>query len=342
MTVDTRVTRVLQRGCVIPASPLALDADRRWNRERQRKLWEYYDRSGVGGMAIAVHTTQFAIRDVGLFQPLLEFAGEVLDEIDRGRDEPLMRVAGVCGRTDQAIREAEWAREHGFHYGLVSLSAWKGASLEECLEHCRRVADVIPLFGFYLQPAVGGVELPYRFWRELCELERLAAIKVAPFDRYRTLDVMRAVADSGRTDVALYTGNDDNIVADLLQVYPFERDGEVRRVRFVGGLLGQWACWTRRAVELLEQCHAYHRGERDYSLFEPWIVGLTDANAAIFDVAHGYAGCIPGVHEVLRRQGLFEGTWCLDPKEQLSPGQAEEIDRVMRDYPFLVDPPEEA
>ncbi len=335
MNAFQTITDTLRQGCVIPASPLALDSERRWDVARQRRLWRYYSQSQVGGIAIGVHTTQFAIRDVGLYRPLLELARDELDRLDQSRTHPLVRVAGICGRAPQAIEEADWAAQNGFHYGLVSLSAWQGATLEECVEHCRRVGEVLPVFGFYLQPAVGGIELPYRFWRALLELEPVAAIKVAAFDRYRTLDVVRAVIDSGRTDVALYTGNDDNIVPDLLQVYEFVRNGEIRRCRFVGGLLGQWACWTGRAVELLRRCHAFHRGECDFGEFQKWIVGLTDANAAIFDVANHFAGCIPGIHEVLRRQGLLEGTWCLDPAEQLSPGQTEEIDRVCREYPFL-------
>ncbi len=338
--LDARVAEVLRRGVVIPASPLALNAQRRFDQRRQRAIWRYYAAAGAGGIAVGVHTTQFAIRDpaVGLFEPLLALAAEQFDRADAARREPMIRVAGICGRTEQAVAEAHLAREHRFHLGLLSLAAMRDADQRTLLAHCRAVAEVIPLFGFYLQPAVGGVLLPYAFWRELFEIPQVAAVKIAPFNRYQTIDVVRALADSGREDVALYTGNDDSIVADLVTPFRFNVDGRVVERRIVGGLLGHWAAWTRRAVELLEECHAAARsgGPVPAELLAR-NVEVTDSNAALFDVAGGFAGCIPGVHEVLRRQGLLEGTWCLDPSDTLSPGQAEEIDRVGRQYPHLTD-----
>jgi hypothetical protein len=334
------VRGVLQRGVVIPASPLALDANRRLDERRQRGLWRYYAAAGAGGLAVGVHTTQFAIRDpkIGLYRPLMALAAEELDRADAGRAEPLVRVAGVCGRTAEAVAEATLARQLGFHAGLLSLSALRDANDEALLSHCRAVAEVLPLFGFYLQPAVGGRALSYRFWRHLAEIERLVAIKIAPFNRYRTLDVIRAIAESGRDDVALYTGNDDNIVLDLLTPYCFPVGGRMVARRMVGGLLGHWAVWTHRAVELVEVCHKAVAGPgRIPSDLLGYAVEVTDTNAALFDVEHGFAGCIAGIHEVLRRQGLLAGTWCLDPNETLSPGQSDEIDRVCRMYPHLTD-----
>jgi len=334
------VQDVLLRGVVIPASPLALDSRRRLDEPRQRALWRYYAAAGAGGVAVGVHTTQFAIRDpkIALHEPLLALAAEEFDRADAGRDRPLVRVAGVCGRTDQAVAEAALARDRGFHAGLLSLGAMRDAGQAALLDHCRAVADVIPLFGFYLQPAVGGVLLPYAFWRRFLEIPGVVALKIAPFNRYQTLDVLRAAVESGRDDVALYTGNDDNIVMDLLTPYRFRVDGKPVERRFVGGLLGHWAVWTRRAVELLKQCHAVaaSAGPVPRELLARNIE-VTDANAALFDAANGFAGCIPGVHEVLRRQGLLEGTWCLDPAEVLSPGQGDELDRIYQMYPHLTD-----
>lgn len=330
----------LREGVVIPASPLALDSRRRWDPRRQRALWRYYAAAGAGGIAIGVHTTQFAIRDpkIGLLEPLYRFAAEELDRLDTTLPAPLVRVAGICGRLDQALAEAELARQCRFHAGLLSLGALRDADLPELLAHCRRVAQVLPIFGFYLQPAVGGRVLPYRFWRELFELPGVVAVKIAPFNRYQTIDVVRALADSGREDIALYTGNDDNILLDLLTPFRFQVDGRVVERRFVGGLLGQWACWTRTAVELFHQCRAVAQsGQPVPQELLARNVELTDANGALFDVANGFAGCIAGIHEVLRRQGLLETNYCLDPAETLSPGQADQIDRVCRMYPHLTD-----
>ena len=330
---------VLRQGVVIPASPLALNAQRRWNERRQRALWRYYIAAGAGGIAVGVHTTQFAIRDpqIGLFRPLLELAKEEFDRADATRNEPLVRIAGICGDTSQALHEAELARDMGFHAGLLSLSALKEADDDTLIVHCQRVADVIPLVGFYLQPAVGGRVLSYRFWRRFAEIENVVAIKIAPFNRYQTLDVVRAIVEAERDDIALYTGNDDNIVLDLLTPYRFNVEGKPVERRIVGGLLGHWAVWTKRAVELLDRCHAVAREQTIPADLLRLAVEVTDCNAAFFDAANGFRGCIAGIHEVLRRQGLLEGIWCLDPNETLSPGQAAEIDRVYRSYPHLND-----
>ena len=335
--LDHKRRQVLARGTVIPAHPLALTAGRRLDERRQRALTRYYIAAGAGGLAVGVHTTQFAIREprIGLFAPVLELAAEEMDRADRTRPEPLLRIGGICGETAQALREAQLLADLRYDAGLLSLAAMKSADDAALLAHCRRVAEVVPIVGFYLQPAVGGRVLSYRFWREFAEIPNVVAVKVAPFDRYRTIDVVRAVGDAGRTDIALYTGNDDNIVGDLVTPFPFGQDGAPRR--FVGGLLGQWAVWTRRAVELLDQARA--ASETDHVPADLLRVGaaLTDANAAVFDVRHAFAGCIAGIHEVLRRQGLMRGTWCLDPAEGLSPGQSAEIDRVTRSYPDLTD-----
>ena len=309
----------LRRGAVIPAHPLALTADRKLDERRQRALTRYYLAAGAGGLAIGVHTTQFAIRDHGLLAPVLDLA---MDEL---RHTESIRVAGIVGKTSQAVRESELAAGLGYHAGLLSLGAMASASLTELLEHARAVAQVIPLFGFYLQPAAGGRVLSYEFWREFVKIDNVVAIKIAPFNRYQTIDVMRAVAESGR-EIALYTGNDDNILLDLLTPFRFGNT----TLRMAGGLLGHWAVWTRRAVELLQQ---------KSSLPDPLTrtIEITDSNAAFFDAANGFAGCIAGIHEVLRRQGLLAGRWCLDPGEDLSSGQMEEIDRVYRAYPHLND-----
>ncbi len=307
----------LQRGVVIPAHPLALDAQRRLDERRQRALTRYYLAAGVGGIAVGVHTTQFAIRDAGLFEPVLALAAEEARSV--------VRIGGICGATKQAVAEAETLRRLGYHAGLLSLGALREAEEDKLIAHCRAVASVIPVIGFYLQPAVGGRVLPYSFWRRFAEIDAVVAIKIAAFNRYQTLDVVRAVIDAGRDDIALYTGNDDNIVGDLLT--PFWGR------RFVGGLLGHWSVWTRRAVDLFDRCHREPASPELLRLG----VEVTDCNAAFFDAANGFRGCIAGLHEVLRRQGLLEGTWCLDPAETLSPGQREEIDRVHRAYPHLND-----
>jgi Dihydrodipicolinate synthetase family len=327
----------LLRGQVIPAHPLALTAERRLDERRQRALTRYYVAAGAGGIAVGVHTTQFAIRDphVRLYRPVLELAAVTARESLTSHPRPFVLVAGAVGTTANAVAEAETAATLGFDAVLLSLGAWRDASETDVLDHCRAVADVLPLFGFYLQPAVGGRVLSYAFWREFAEIENVWAIKVAPFNRYQTLDVVRAIAAAGRDDIALYTGNDDNIIVDLLTPFAVESGGREMTRQIVGGLLGQWAVWTRGAARVLERLRA---ARSDATIDLDWLAlaaALTDANGAIFDAANTFAGCIPGIHEVLRRQGLLCGTWCLDPRETLSPGQADEIDRVTRRYPFL-------
>jgi hypothetical protein len=302
-------------------------------------MTRYYLDAGAGGVAVGVHSTQFAIRDVGLYRPVLELAMQTAREwVPLGGRRPLFMVAGLAGRTDQAVREAGIARGLGYHAGLLSLAAMKGESEDALVAHCEAVAREIPLVGFYLQPAVGGIHLPAGFWRRFAQIDNVVAIKMAPFNRYRTLDVIRGVvAARAEERVTLYTGNDDHIVMDLLAPFAFMRDGQPVTVRIQGGLLGHWSVWTKRAVELLERIHhAVAAGS-----VTPELLALdaqvTDCNAALFDVAHDFHGCISGCHEVLRRQGLLQGTWCLDPNEGLSPGQADELTRVQRDYPYLVD-----
>jgi hypothetical protein len=331
---------VLRQGVVIPASPLTLTAARRFDERRQRALCRYYAAAGAGGIAVGVHTTQFEIHDdrEGLLRPVLELAAEEMARA-KPRHFPLMvRIAGLCGKTARAVAEANLARDLGYHAGLLSLGALRGASEDELLAHARTVADAIPIVGFYLQPAAGGRELPYTFWRRFAEIERVVAIKIAPFNRYKTIDVVRAVAEAGRDDIALYTGNDDSIILDLLTPYRFRVGGRTVERRIVGGLLGHWAFWTLGAVEVVDLCHRVTGADDAVPADLLRLAGeITDANAAVFDAANGYAGCIPGIHEVLRRQGLLEGTWCLDAAAGLSPGQAAEIDRVCAMYPHLND-----
>jgi dihydrodipicolinate synthase/N-acetylneuraminate lyase len=333
MSLDLRAH--LLDGQVIPALPLALTPRRRWDERHQRALLRYYMDAGAGGIAVGVHSTQFAIRDpkIGLYAPILSLAADTVREWLGPKPRPFVMIAGLCGRTPQALGEAAIAAERGYHAGLLSLGAWADDPERAVLKHCRQIARQIPLIGFYLQPAVGGRVFSYKFWREFAEIPELAAIKIAPFHRYRTIDVVRGVLEAGRDDVALYTGNDDNIIADLLT--PFEFAGRTRFI--VGGLLGQWGVWTERAVAMLRDLGKARRGKR---LDAGWLTrnaALTDANAAIFDAANNFAGCLPGIHEVLRRQGLLATTACLDPHEKLSPGQAGEITRVSEAYPWLVD-----
>ena len=335
----TTVRESVRAGTVIPAHPLALTAARRLDERRQRALTRYYLDAGAGGIAVGVHTTQFAIRraEHGLYRPVLELAVETVRGWPTDAARPVALVAGVVGDTKQAVSEAEVASALGYDVALLSLGALATASNAALVAHCRAVAEVMPLFGFYLQPAVGGRVLGYDFWRAFAELDGVWAIKIAPFNRYQTIDVVRAVSDASGSDVALYTGNDDAIVPDLITPFPVLLANRPATRRIVGGLLGQWAVWTHRAVEL----HGRVRALGDASSVDVELLrdgaALTEANGAIFDAAHAYAGCIPGIHEVLRRQGLLAGTWCLDPQETLSPGQAEEIERVCARYRELTD-----
>jgi hypothetical protein len=333
--LPAEVLSVLRKGAVIPAHPLALGADRKLDERRQRALSRYYLDAGSGGLAVGVHTTQFAIREVGLYQPVLELAMQTAR--DWTGKNPVM-IAGLAGRTAQAVKEAQTARGIGYHAGLMSLAAMKGSSEDELIEHARKVAAEIPLVGFYLQPAVGGIVLPASFWRRFAEIENVIAIKMAPFNRYRTLDVIRGVIDAHAEDrITLYTGNDDHIVLDLVTPFVVMRDGKPVIARIKGGLLGHWSVWVKRAVELLERAQREAAAQSVSAELLALDSQVTDCNAAVFDVANDFHGVICGCHEILRRQGLLEGIWCLDPKETLGAGQKEEIDRVYAAYPHLND-----
>ena len=326
--IPAEVLALLRRGTVIPAHLLALDAQRKLDPRRQRALTRYYLDAGAGGLAVGVHSTQFAIREAGLYEPVLRIA---IEESRAWAKRPVVMVAGLAGRTAQARQEAAIARGLGYCAGLLSLGAMQGAGVDELIEHCAAVAREMPLFGFYLQEAVGGLPLPVEFWRRFASLENVVAIKIAPFNRYRTLDVVRGVVEARAEErVTLYTGNDDHIVLDLATPYSIRRDAREVRLRIVGGLLGHWSVWTKTAVEIFQRIR---KGEVDLALDAQ----VTDCNSAFFDVAHDFAGCIPGCHEVLRRQGLLEGIWCLDPKESLGRGQAEELTRVAKAHPDLTD-----
>jgi dihydrodipicolinate synthase/N-acetylneuraminate lyase len=329
--IPAPVLDVFRDGAVIPAHPLALNERRQFDRQRQQALTRYYIDAGSGGLAVGVHTTQFAIRDVGLYGPVLEAAVEAA----RGwTDRPLMLIAGAVGKTAQAVAEAETARSLGYHAVLLSLAALKGASEDELVAHCAAVAQEMPLIGFYLQPVVGGIPLSPSFWQRFAAIDNVIGIKVAPFNRYATLDVMHGVAASGAGDrISLYTGNDDHIVLDL--TLPFRTTAGT--LRFAGGLLGHWSVWTKTAVDLLERCKALRNAATVPMSHLALDSAVTDCNAAFFDVANNFHGVIAGCHEVLRRQGLLEGRWCLDATEDLSPRQAEAIDRVYRLYPELND-----
>ena len=332
--------RVLREGTVIPASPLALDEQRNWDKRHQAGVYRYYAAAGSGGIAVGVHTTQFEIRDPGhgLFEPLLRFAAEEIDALSKYHSRRIVRIAGACGHTEQATAEASLASELGYDAVLLSLAALSGVPEQDVLAHCRAVAERAPLIGFYLQPSVGGRHLSYDFWRRFADIQNVVAIKIAPFDRYRTIDVLRAVAESGRDEeISLYTGNDDNIIADLLTPFEFDTPAGTRRVDIVGGLLGQWSVWTYSFVMLLEEIRRAKENEHAHLDLLVRNGELTDANAAVFDAANGFAGCIPGINEVLRRQGLLPSANCLDPALCLSPGQSEELDRVQRAYSWLPD-----
>ena len=332
---------LVRQGTVIPAAPLALNARRQLDERRQRALMRYYIEAGAGGVAVGMHFTQFEIRVPGIdmFEPVLRLCSEELDRLAESTGRPVIKVAGFSGRTETALRQAEMARDMGYHIGIASLAAFRGAMEQEMIHHMRELAKVMPMFGFYLLTGVGGIPLPYSFWRELVEIENVIGIKIAPFDRYGTIDVARALADSGRAeDITLYTGNDDSIVYDFITPYRFGPPDSAQTVRIRGGLLGQWACWTKCSVELHARLlKLSESGEPVTPELLTLSAQITDANAALFDPAHQYAGSIPGVNEILRRQGLLEGTWTLKRDEVLSPGQLEEIDRVCAAYPHLTD-----
>ena len=332
---DANGLALLKQGTVIPAHPLALDASRRLDIRRQRALTRYYLDAGAGGLAVGVHTTQFAIREAGLYPEVLRLAAETATD---WTDRPLAMVAGLAGRTAQALGEADTALSLGYHAGLLSLAAMKGSDQDAIIEHCAALAERIPLVGFYLQPAVGGLHLDAGFWARFAAIPNVVAIKVAPFNRYRTLDVMRGIVDAGAEErITLYTGNDDHIVLDLVTPFQFVREGKPVTLRFRGGLLGHWSVWTKSAVDLFHRCRAAAAEGAVLAELLALDSRVTDCNSAFFDVANDFHGCIAGCHEMLRRQGLLEGTWCLDPAEGLSPGQAAEIDRVSRQHADLSD-----
>lgn len=337
--LPTGIIEQLQKGVVIPALPLALNKNRTIDERRQRALMRYYLAAGAGGVAVAVHTTQFEIREpeVNLYEKVLRIASEEFDGFAENSKKPVIRVAGVIGKTEQATKEAKLALENGYHAVLLGVAAFSGATNAEIIEHSKTIAEIIPIIGFYLQPAVGGGKLDVDFWREFAKIENVIAIKMAPFNRYQTFDVVRAVAESGRADkIALYTGNDDNILVDLLSEFSIRVDGEVIKKRIVGGLLGHWAVWTKTAVELLNDVHKGKFDNRTReTITRAW--EITDSNAAFFDAENNFAGCIVGLHEVLRRQGLLEGLWTLNENEILTEGQKSEIDRIYAAYPHLND-----
>ncbi|PWW28235.1 dihydrodipicolinate synthase/N-acetylneuraminate lyase [Cytobacillus oceanisediminis] len=334
------IHKAILEGLVIPAHPLALNAMRELDEERQRGLTRYYMAAGAGGVAVGVHTTQFEIRDpkYNLNKKVLELA---IDEVRKAKlARPFVTIAGICGDTFQALEEARFAKELGYDMGLVSMGGLSDWSETDLIDRLEAISQIIPVFGFYLQPSVGGRILSYKFWKTAAEIPGVMAIKIAPFNRYQTLDVVRAVAHSSRSDeIALYTGNDDNIIVDLLTAYNIQVDGKTVKKRIVGGLLGHWAVWTKKAVDLLEEIKQVLGEENSTRISEllSLNVEVTDVNAALFDPANGFSGCIPGIHEILRRQGLLEGRWCLNPDEDLSPGQLREIERVYREYPHLND-----
>ncbi|MCB0684886.1 MAG: dihydrodipicolinate synthase family protein [Saprospiraceae bacterium] len=336
--IENKIRRKLQKGTVIPAHPLALKQNRKIDSKRQRALTRYYLDAGAGGLAVGVHTTQFAIRDpeIDLYKKVLSLA---VEEVEKSGKSNIIKVAGVSGLTKQAVGEAELAAKLGYDLVLVSNNGLQALSEKELLYRAKMVSEVMPVFGFYLQPAVGGKVFTRKFWEEFCEIPNVLAIKIAPFNRYQTMDVVQAVCHSSRVhDITLYTGNDDNILLDLITTYKIHTPKGVVEKDIAGGLLGHWAVWTQKAVELLKLAKKIKSGKADLTMDTLSLAQeITDSNAAFFDAQNQFKGCIAGLHEVLRRQGLFEGIWCLDEEEDLSPGQAEEIDRVYKAYPHLND-----
>ena len=337
--IENSILDKFRKGTVIPAMPLALTERCEFDRNAQQALTRYYMDAGAGGIAVGVHSTQFAIREHGLFETVLSCVSDAADQWCQKTGNAVLKISGACGKTPQAITEAKFAAKTGYHAVLLSLSAMKDTGISAMLDHCAGVAEVMPLVGFYLQSAVGGPELPYQFWKEFVKIPNVLGIKIAPFNRYKTFDVVRALCDAGKeNDITLYSGNDDNIVPDLMTEYRIRTNGALKKVRIKGGLLGHWCVWTRKAVLLLDGIHALIESGKDIP--SEWLtqgMEITDCNAAFFDAANNFAGCIPGIHEVLHRQGLLKGIWCLDPHEVLSPGQSDEISRVYKAYPHLND-----
>ena len=338
--LNNKLKQLLMDGAVLPAHPLCLDENRQLDEDNQRLLTTYYIESGAGGRAVGVHSTQFEIRlaEHNLFERVLKISAEVVDNADLQR--PFIKIAGICGPVEQAVQEAKIAVRYGYDMGLLSMGGLQDLTEEQILDRTREVAKIIPVFGFYLQPSVGGRIFSYDFWAEFVNIEKVEAIKCASFNRYQTLDVVRAIANSPRKDeIALYTGNDDNIVSDLISIYKFNVDGKEEEVQFRGGLLGHWAVWTSKAVELMDKVKDFKANPTHEKWVELQVLAnqTTDVNAVLFDVANDFHGCIPGIHEVLFRQGLMKGIWCLNPNEVLSKGQSEELTRVYQDYPGLHD-----
>lgn len=331
-----KALKILKEGTVIPAIPLALNDDGTFNEHGQRVLCKYYLDAGVGGIAIAVHTTQFEIRkpEVNLFEPVLKIAAEEIQKFEEKTGKTIVKVSGVCGPIEQATAEAEIAKSYGFDAVLLSPGGLADKDDEYLIERTKAVAGVMPVIGFYLQTACGGRMLNFDYWKQICEIDNVVAIKCASFNRYSTIDVVRAVALSSRNnEIGLYTGNDDNIVVDLLTNYKFEVDGKNVERRFDGGLLGHWSVWTKSVCDMFEKI-------KGAEINDEWLTlaaQITDANAAIFDTANNFEGVIAGVHEVLYRQGLMKSVRCINPDEKLSKGQAEELDRVYKMYPHLND-----
>lgn len=331
-----KALKILAEGTVIPATPLALDENRQFDEKQQKILTRYYLEAGSGGIATAVHSTQFEIRDpeVNLFESVLKTVSSVIDEYETETGKIIIKIAGVCGKTDQAVDEAKLAKKYGYDAVLLSPGGLNDLSEDEMVERTKAVASQMPVIGFYLQPSVGGRVFSYSYWERICEIPNVVAIKCAPFNRYLTLDVVRACAMSKRCDeITLYTGNDDNILVDLMTEYSFNKNGKTVTKRFSGGLLGHWCVWTNKVAEIFKMVKNNPADDKLLTL----AAQITDANGVIFDAANGFAGCIPGIHEILRRQGLLKGTWCLNPNEVLSKGQSEEIDRIYKMYPHLND-----
>lgn len=335
------VSALIKEGIAIPASPLALTKDKEMDVQSLKAIYRYYIDAGAKGIAVGVHSTQFEIRDpeFNLFRPLLKLAIDEMKAIEKKKNMTIVKVGGVCGKTAQALEESKYLAELGYDAALLSLAALNEETEDEIIEHCRKVAANMPIIGFYLQTSIGGRMLPYSFWKKFAQIENVIAIKVASFNRYQTIDVVRAVLDSGNEDrITLYTGNDDNIINDLMTPYQVKVNGELKTVHFQGGLLGQFCVWTKKAVEVLEEIKKI-RTSSD-TIKAQWLtknVEYTDANGAVFDVVNRFAGCISGINEVLRQQGLMKYSHCLCEHEQLSPGQLDELNRVRKAYPWLID-----